>query len=145
MSAQEQVERRRRSSTRCRGDDGQAVPLIVAVVAVAFVAVLALGRFAVGTVDAARARTAADAAALAGAAHGRADADRAASANGGQVESFAQVGDDVVVVVRVGSARATARATITLVGPGAGASGLVARGGGTPSPPARPPHLRRGP
>jgi uncharacterized membrane protein len=58
----------------------------------------------------AQARTAADAAALAGAAEGRSGAQAVADANGAVLESFASLGDDVEVRVRVGSTHATARA-----------------------------------
>jgi hypothetical protein len=102
---------------RGSGDRGQAVPLVIAIVAVAAFAVLALGRFAVGTVDAARARTAADAAALAGAADGRAAAASAAADNGGTLQSFVSSGDDVIVRVRVGRAVAEARARLLLAPP----------------------------
>lgn len=102
---------------RGSGDRGQAVPLVIAIVAVAAFAVLALGRFAVGTVDAARARTAADAAALAGAADGRSAAASAAADNGGTLQSFVSRGDDVIVRVRVGRAVAEARARLLLAPP----------------------------
>lgn len=102
---------------RGQGDRGQAIPLVVAVVALAAVALIALGRFAAGTVDAARARTAADAAALAGAGAGRPAATTVAQANGGTLESFVTVGDDVVVRVRVGRAVVEARASMALAAP----------------------------
>jgi len=102
---------------RGRGDRGQAVPLVIAIVALAAFAVVALGQFAVGTVDAARARTAADAAALAGAADGQAAAASAAADNGGRLESFVSTGDDVIVRVRVGRAVAEARARLQLAPP----------------------------
>jgi hypothetical protein len=76
--------------------------------------VVALGRLAVGTVEAARARTAADAAALAGAMDGHAAAAASAASNDGELLSFVTVGDDVVVRVRVGAASALARATMVL-------------------------------
>jgi hypothetical protein len=102
--------RRRRGS----GDRGQAAPLMLAVVVVAAVAVVALGRLAVGGVDAARARTAADAAALAGARDGELAAAAVAVANHGVLRRFVTTGDDVVVEVQVGGARARARATIVV-------------------------------
>jgi hypothetical protein len=102
---------------RGQGDRGQAVPLVIAVVALAALAVVTLGRFAVGTVDAARARTAADAAALAGAADGRAAAASVARDNGGTLVSFTPAGDDVIVRVRVGQAVAEARASLVLASP----------------------------
>ena len=99
---------------RAVADGGQAVPLVIAVVVVAALAVVALGRLAVSAVDAARARTAADAAALAGASDGQAAAVVAAAENGGELIAFVTSGDDVLVDVRVGRATAGARATIVL-------------------------------
>jgi hypothetical protein len=58
----------------------------------------------------AQARTAADAAALAGAAEGRDAAALVAQANGAVLEAFAVDGVDVQVRVRVGSTHASARA-----------------------------------
>lgn len=103
---------------RVRNQSGQATVLMLAVVALTMVVIAALGRFGAGTVDAARARAAADAAALAGAQHGRGDASELARANGGQLVGYSATADgDVVVVVRVGRATARARATIVLVQP----------------------------
>jgi hypothetical protein len=99
---------------RGAGDRGQALPLVVAVVAFVAVCVVGAGRLVGGAVDAARARTAADAAALAGAGDGRAAAAEMAAANGGVLVGFREAGDDVVVDVRVGSAVATARASMVL-------------------------------
>lgn len=62
------------------------------------------------TVDRARARTAADAAALAGAQSGRALAESIARDNDGELESYTEHGLFVEVTVRVDSRRATARA-----------------------------------
>ena len=96
-----------------RSDDGQAMPLVVGVVAVAAVLTLGLAWFAASLVDAAAARTAADAAALAGAAdRSVAQAAAAARANGGELVASRWSGDDLVVTVRVGRAVAHARATI---------------------------------
>jgi len=100
---------------RGSGDRGQAVPLVIAAVALAAVCLIGLGRFAAGAVDAARARTAADAAALAGVARGRGAAANAAASNGGRMVAFSVVGDDVVVRVTVGRATASARATLAMV------------------------------
>lgn len=97
---------------RARSERGQAVPLVVALVVVAVVALLAVGRYAAGVVDAARARTAADAAALAGAAEGQAAATAAAAANGGRLVAFARYGGRVEVVVVVGVARVRAAAAL---------------------------------
>jgi outer membrane lipoprotein SlyB len=79
------------------------------VVLAAFVA-LALGRAGGVAVDGARARTAADAAALAGAAEGRAAAARLAAANGAELLAYEPHGRDVVVTVRVGRVTEQARA-----------------------------------
>src|SRR5215210_1500539 len=90
---------------------GQALPLLLLAVLLAGATLLAvahLGRDATGD---ARARTAADAAALAGAAEGEDAARAVAEANGGRLSAFDRLGDDVRVVVAVGerSARAQAR------------------------------------
>ncbi len=92
---------------------GQAVPLLAATVAITGLALVGLATLGRGAVTAARARTAADAAALGGVADGEAGARRLAAANGATLVSFARSGRDggVVVVVRVGRAVATARAT----------------------------------
>ena len=93
-----------------RRDDGQAVPLLAGVLAV--VVTLLIGLVALGNLVGARARaqTAADAAALAGAARGRPAAVAMAVENHGELESYAARDDEVEVTVRVGDARATSRA-----------------------------------
>jgi hypothetical protein len=97
-------------------DRGQALPLVVGVLAVVAVLVAALGVAAGHSIDAARARTAADAAALAGVEAGEAAAEALAHANGGVLVEF-QTTDagDVVVRARVGRATASARATLDRV------------------------------
>ena len=95
------------------GDDGQAVPLLVAVLVCAAVLVSAFGVLGARVADAARARTAADAAALAGVVDGPDGARRLAAANGAVVESYGVMGANIVVRVRVGGAHATARATLS--------------------------------
>jgi hypothetical protein len=95
------------------GEQGQVLPLaagVIAVAAVAMVLVVNLGRAAN---ERARARTAADAVALAGAAEGHEAAQRIAAANHAVIEAYTLTGDGVLVRVRVGSARATARAART--------------------------------
>jgi hypothetical protein len=92
-------------------DRGQAVALLLAVVAMAALSVVAIGEFSGRIVDRGRAQTAADAAALAATIGGIAAAQRLASSNGGRLISFRESGDTVVVVVDVGGERATARAT----------------------------------
>lgn len=99
------------------GDRGQAVPLMVVMLLVLMVAVAAtveIGRF---LDESARARTAADAAALAGAAAGRTEAAALAEANGGLLLSYTEQEADgdpnallVTVAVQVGRASQTARA-----------------------------------
>lgn len=85
--------------------------LVVVVLAMALVAFGAR----LGSVldDAAQARTAADAAALAGASRGAAAAHDLAAANGGEVVEFRRTASGVEVVVRVGEVVARAEATAT--------------------------------
>jgi hypothetical protein len=80
----------------------------------ALVVVLGLGLVRVGEVvtDRARAHTAADAAALAGASRGRAIAEEVADDNGGELVAFVHAGAEVEVTVRVGGVRAVARARL---------------------------------
>ena len=91
---------------RARSDSGQLVPLYALIVLVACGAALVLVHLGVITVHRAHARTAADAAALAGAAEGRAAAEQVAAANGAVLESFDSFGDEVEVRVRVGGSHA---------------------------------------
>ena len=98
-------------------DRGQAAPLAIAmliVVSGAVVVTVEIGRL---LDEAARAQTAADASALAGAAAGREEAASLASANGGVLVSYVEEepgdGPDRVLVtvsVQVGRASRTARA-----------------------------------
>jgi len=113
-----------------RGDDrGQALPLAAAMLAVVTVALVGLVPVGLAVRERAAARTAADAAALAGAVEGEQVARDLAGANGGELVAFRRTGDEVVVRVRVGDAvadaraRATARAATPATGPG-----TVARG-----------------
>jgi shikimate kinase len=62
-------------------------------------------------VDRQRARSAADAAALAGVSGGRPAAAAIAEANGAALVAWSQTGDDVLVTVMVGDQRVAARAT----------------------------------
>ena len=95
---------------RVRTERGQLAPLYALIVLIAGGAMLLLAHLGVLAVHRAQARTAADAAALAGAAEGRPAADQVARDNGAVLEAFEAVGDDVEVRVRVGSTHATARA-----------------------------------
>ena len=101
-------------SCRARDERGQVAPLLALFAVAIGLACLGLGRFGAGAVAAASARTAADAAALAGAVGGEAEARALAAGNGGSLESFEAAGSDVRVRVRVGphtvSARASGRA-----------------------------------
>jgi hypothetical protein len=89
---------------------GSVLPLVAVGILVAGGAVLLLGRMGTAAVDRASARTAADAAALAGASEGRAAASSVAAANGGRMASYREQGFDTEVSVTVGQARAMARA-----------------------------------
>ncbi len=122
--------RRGRSGAVGRDDRGQIVPLAAAMVALCCAALLALVPVAGALDDRARARTAADAAALAGAADGDRAARQMAEANGGDLVEIRRTGDEVVVQVRVGEVEAYARARATrrpaplgAAGPGGGAGG----------------------
>jgi hypothetical protein len=95
---------------RLRHDHGQAIPLVVLLLAVGALGLLIVARTGAVAGDRARAQRAADAVALAGAAEGREAAVRFAVANDALLESFEWQGDRVVVRVRVGAARATAAA-----------------------------------
>lgn len=92
-----------------RDERGQVAPLLALFAVGIGLACLGLGRFAGGAVDAATARTAADAAALAGAGDGESAARSLAAANGGSLESFESAGGDVRVGVRVGPHVVSAR------------------------------------
>ena len=94
-------------------DRGQATPLAAAMMVVVLVAMGALVPAARALADRAHARTAADAAALAGAVEGEAAARALAEENGGDLLSFALRDGEVVVRVRVGGADAFARARAT--------------------------------
>jgi hypothetical protein len=84
---------------------------VAGLVVVAAVLVLGIGVLAGDVVDAGRARSAADAAALAGVRGGRVAAVQLAAANGATLLTWAQSGDTVTVTVRVGDAVAEAKAT----------------------------------
>lgn len=100
-----------RVHNRVRPDAGQAVPLLLAVVALIAVVMAATAHFGARVVAEEQAQVAADAAALAGLDGGRPAAERLARANGGALVAFAGGDLDVQVTVRVGDATATARAT----------------------------------
>ncbi|HEY6416827.1 MAG TPA: M15 family metallopeptidase [Acidimicrobiales bacterium] len=111
-------------------DAGQIVPLAAAIVGLCCVALLALAPVARALDDRARARTAADAAALAGAADGERTAREVAGANGADLLEIERDGDEVVVQVRVGEVEAYARARATRRPVDVGAGGTAGGAGG---------------
>jgi len=98
------------STPPASGDAGQAVLLTVVGLGLMVVLVLILARTGAVLDDRARAVTAADAAALAGAVEGEAGAAELAAANGAVLERFERHGVEVAVEVRIGRVRASARA-----------------------------------
>jgi hypothetical protein len=98
-----------------RDGRGQATPLALVVVVLAIVAVVAIAELGGNVVDAGRARTAADAAALAGVSGGRDASVLIAMRNGASLVSWSRrpdgAGLTVTVTVRVGKATATAAAS----------------------------------
>jgi hypothetical protein len=94
-----------------RGDRGQVgLALALLVVAAATGAMLVTAAVGRTVIDRTRARTAADAAALAGVTGGTAAARQVAVANGGDLEDLRVDGPTIEARVRVGTARATSRA-----------------------------------
>ncbi len=93
-----------------RDERGSVLPLMALAVVLMGVIVVLIGRLGAAATDRAAARAAADAAALAGAADGEASARELALANGAEVIHFEAKGEDAVVEVRLGSARAVGRA-----------------------------------
>ena len=102
------------------GERGSVTPLVAVLVVAVGGLCLGLGRLG-GTANAkARAQTAADAAALAGAADGEDAARDLAAANGAEVLAIDSDGAEVQVKVRVHGVEARARATGRPYGAGAG-------------------------
>lgn len=107
---------------RGRGERGSVVP-IVALLALAIGGLaVGVGRVGADVVVSARARAAADAAALAGVAQGEEAARRLAEANGGRLVHYEAEGAEVQVEVTVRDARAVARAERSTGGGGGGAT-----------------------
>ena len=97
---------------RSRNDHGSAlVPICLMLTLVASIS-LALAHAGARLIDHARAQTAADAAALAGASGGPAAARRVASRNGAIVVALAETGTRLQVTVRVGTMSASATAAL---------------------------------
>lgn len=91
-------------------DGGQVTPVLALVVLVAVLGLLLLARTAAVAHERARARSTADAGALAGAADGRVAASVTVAANGGRLVRYDERSSTVEVSVRVGGAQASARA-----------------------------------
>jgi hypothetical protein len=89
---------------------GSVAPLVALLVVAVGGLCLGLGRLAGTANAAAKAQTAADAAALAGAADGPDAAGELAAANGARLVRVTVEGDEVEVVTRVGDVQAVARA-----------------------------------
>lgn len=110
----------RAPSASCRGQDGQTVPLSAAVITLAVALAMALVSMGSQVVDAARASTAADAAALAAVAaspdRARSVAATVAEQNGAHLLTLLWDHNDVIVEVRLGTADAQARARLVLCG-----------------------------
>lgn len=108
-------------------EQGSVLPLVAVVVFVVGMLCVGLGRLGADATTAAIARTAADAAALAGIAGGEEEAREIARANGGEVVGYRVDGAEVEVVARVGTAEAVARATrpVGVAGGGAPVVGLA--------------------
>jgi len=96
-------------------DRGQVLPWMMMIVAAAMAVVVVAVRLAAVVDDAAQARTAADAAALAGAAEGEPAARDLAERNGAELLSFERTWRGVRVEVRVGDVRARAEASASMV------------------------------
>jgi hypothetical protein len=95
---------------RWRGEAGQALPWMLLLGMIGLSLIVVAVRIAPVLNDAAQARTAADAAALAGAAVGEGEARTIAVANGAELLEYRRSGLTVTVLVRVGDVRARARA-----------------------------------
>jgi hypothetical protein len=117
---------------RC-SERGSATPFVVLAMVTAGALALQVGRLGGAAAARARAQTAADASALAGAADGREAARALAEANGARLVKYEELGSDTRVVVELGPATARGRARREgwaggpsgAVGPGAGRGGLA--------------------
>ena len=102
---------------------GSTLPFMALAIVLCGVTVVLLGRVGGAATSRAGARNAADAAALAGAAAGRSAADDLARANGAELLSYKEIGNDTEVRVRLGLAEATGRARRTGDRDGGGGGG----------------------
>ena len=108
---------------------GQVLPLVAVLVVAVGLGCLALGRVGGAAVARAQAVTAADAAALAGAADGREAASSAAQWNGARLLTYEDLGTDARVRVELGGARAAARARrVPALGSALGGDGVSQEG-----------------
>lgn len=98
-----------------RSERGQATPLWAIVLVLAGLLLVPTGLLVRATLERAEARSAADAAALAGALDGEAAARSVAERNGARLVGYDERADLVEVTVVVGDRRATARAERDLV------------------------------
>jgi hypothetical protein len=113
-----------------RSERGSATPFVVLAMVTAGVLALQVGRLGGAAAARAKAQTAADASALAGAADGREAARALAEANGARLAEYEELGSDTRVVVQLGPAQARGRArragwTGGLGGGGASRNGLA--------------------
>ena len=92
--------------------DGHALALVVVVLTVLMVLAVGLAQLGVRAADQARARTAADAVALAAVSEGFGAGYRLAAANHATIVSLVENSGVVHVIVAVGSMRASASATL---------------------------------
>jgi hypothetical protein len=99
-----------RGTRTTRNERGSILPFVALAMVMAGASVILLGRVGQAATARAGARNAADAAALAGAAEGRAAALSVAQANGAELLSYVEVGLDTEVRVRLGPAEASGRA-----------------------------------
>lgn len=108
-----------------RSERGSAVPFVVLAMVAAGALALQVGRLGGAVAARARAQTAADASALAGAADGREAAQALAEANGARLVEYEERGSDARVVVELGPSRARGRARREgwAGGPSSGAAG----------------------
>ena len=91
-------------------DDGQIVPLAAVMLLLVMGMVLALAQLGHHATNAARARTAADAGALAGAAGSRSTAEQVVAQNGARLVKYVDTYTWVEVTVAVGESESVARA-----------------------------------
>ena len=93
-----------------RSERGSATPFVVVAMVTAGALALQIGRLGGAAAARAKAQTAADASALAGAADGREAARALAEANGARLVEYEELGSDARVVVELGPATARGRA-----------------------------------